>query len=56
MIEMDLLNLISNVGFPITITLYFIIRMEKTLKDNSKVIGDLKELVRIMYVKINGGY
>jgi hypothetical protein len=38
MIENDIISAISNVGFPIVITLYLMVRMETTLKFNSDAI------------------
>jgi hypothetical protein len=34
-------QLIANVGFPIVISLYVLMRLEKTLKENTKVIREL---------------
>ena len=41
MVETELVALISNVGFPIAIALYVLIRLESTLKKNTEVIGNL---------------
>lgn len=41
MIEEGYISLISNVGFPITIALYVLIRLESTLKKNTEVIKEL---------------
>ena len=38
---LDLVSVISNVGFPIAIALYVLVRLEKTLKENTKVIHEL---------------
>lgn len=37
----EYINLISNVGFPIVICLYVLMRLEKTVKENTKVIKEL---------------
>ena len=36
-----LIPLISNVGFPIVIALYVLMRLEHTLKDNTKAIKEV---------------
>ena len=41
MVESELVNLISNVGFPIAIALYVLVRLEGTLKKNTEVIREL---------------
>jgi hypothetical protein len=41
MMELDIVTLISNVGFPIAIALYVLIRLENTLKENTRVIREL---------------
>lgn len=37
----EYVNLISNVGFPIAIAMYVLIRLETTLKKNTEVIREL---------------
>ena len=37
----DWVNTISNVGFPIAIALYVLLRLEATLKRNTEVIQEL---------------
>ena len=37
----QLIPLLSNVGFPIVIALYVLLRLENTLKENTKVIREL---------------
>ncbi len=34
-------QLISNVGFPIAITIYILVRLEKSLKQNTQAIHEL---------------
>jgi len=41
MMESEIVSLISNVGFPIAIALYVLIRLENTLKKNTEVISTL---------------
>ena len=43
-----IINLISNVGFPIAICLFVLIRMESTIKANTKAITAM-----LTYVKKN---
>ncbi len=33
---------VSNVGFPIVIALYVLIRLERVIKDNTEAISDLR--------------
>jgi len=40
----DYVQLITNVGFPIALCMYFILRFEKTIKENTTVV---RELVKI---------
>lgn len=37
----EILPIISNVGFPITIALYVLVRLEKTLQKNTEAIIQL---------------
>ncbi|MGE5391925.1 MAG: YvrJ family protein [Deltaproteobacteria bacterium] len=41
----DLLNLIGNVGFPIAVTAYLLIRIENKLSELSGAINELREAV-----------
>lgn len=47
MIE-EIVPIISNLGFPIAICLFVLIRMEKTIKENTKAIHAM-----LTYVKKN---
>lgn len=40
------INLISNVGFPIAITIYILMRLEKTLKHNTNAIIELSTIIK----------
>jgi len=40
---MDYITLIGNVGFPIAIALFVLVRLEGTIKENTKAINQLKE-------------
>ena len=39
--ETEIISVISNVGFPIAIALYVLIRLEKTLNKNTEAINQL---------------
>lgn len=41
----ELLNLIGNVGFPIAVTAYLLIRVENRLAELSNAISELREAV-----------
>lgn len=42
----ELIAFISNVGFPITIALYVLVRLENTLKRNTDAIRELSILLK----------
>lgn len=42
MIEAEFVNLVSNVGFPIAVALWFMYRTEKVIKSNTVAINELK--------------
>ncbi|MEA1960469.1 MAG: YvrJ family protein [Bacillota bacterium] len=44
----DLLNMIGNVGFPIAVSVYLLIRVENKLNDLTEAIGDLREAIIAM--------
>jgi len=46
----DYIPLISQFGFPIFVALYFMLRMEKTLKQNTEIMIQIKEVIN----KCNG--
>lgn len=41
----DLLNLIGNVGFPIAVSAYLLIRVESQLGQLTRAIGELREAI-----------
>jgi hypothetical protein len=41
MIEGELIEIISQVGFPIAMCFYFIIKFEKTIKSNTEATNNL---------------
>jgi len=44
---MDFIEIISNVGFPIAVATYFMLRFEKILEKNTSAIESLKRLITI---------
>jgi len=44
----DLLNLIGNVGFPIAVSVYLLIRVENQLGNLTTAIGELREAIITM--------
>lgn len=40
-----LINFISNVGFPIAIAMYLLIRFEKVLNNNTKALKELEKKI-----------
>ncbi|WP_172199589.1 YvrJ family protein [Saccharibacillus qingshengii] len=46
MSQPDLIGLIANLGFPIAITAYLLLRFEKKITDLSRTIGSLKEEIQ----------
>ncbi len=45
MIEQEAVNMISTLGFPIFVCLWFMIRTEKVIKNNTEALGDFKIVV-----------
>jgi len=46
----DIVNIITSVGFPIAMCLWFMWRTEKVIKDNTKAIHDLCKRISEMEV------
>ncbi|MEK4003248.1 YvrJ family protein [Paenibacillus sp. FSL H7-0756] len=44
--EIDIATLVANLGFPIGITLYLLIRFEKKISDLSEAINSLKNEIQ----------
>lgn len=47
----EIINIISNVGFPIAIATYVIIVLNKTLEENNKILTKLVEKIEILEEK-----
>lgn len=47
----DFVNVISTVGFPIGMCLYFVFRFEKTLKENTQALYSLKDAIQLKTLK-----
>jgi len=43
--EFDIVSLVQNIGFPIAISLYFIIKTEKTIQNNTTALGEIKTVM-----------
>jgi hypothetical protein len=44
-IEQEIVTLISQVGFPIAITMWFMLRTEKVITNNTDIMGEIKTLM-----------
>lgn len=44
--ETEIITLISNVGFPIVTAWYVLLRLENTLKENTKAITSLSDMLK----------
>jgi len=44
--EYDIVGLIQNVGFPIVVCLYFMLRFEKILKSNTEALNAILEKLK----------
>lgn len=42
----EYIQLISNTGFPIAVSLFFMFRVEKVIKSNTEALSSIKEVVR----------
>lgn len=45
MIESEMIQMISQVGFPIAITMWFMFRTEKVITNNTDIMGEIKTLM-----------
>jgi len=43
---MDIINAVSNVGFPIAVTAYLLMKFEPTMKANTEAIQDLRTTIQ----------
>lgn len=41
----EIIDFISSVGFPIFVAVYTLFRLEKTIKENTKALYELKEVI-----------
>lgn len=51
-VEGEMINLISNVGFPIAITLYILFRLEGVVKQNTNVVTENNYLIKHLIDKL----
>lgn len=52
--ELEITNLISSVGFPIAVTLWFMLRTEKIITENTRALEALKDMVHNFCLSENG--
>jgi hypothetical protein len=43
--EETIISLVNNVGFPITVALYFMFKTEKVIKANTEALFQIKQIV-----------
>ena len=43
---MELVNMISTVGFPIVLCFYLVVKFEKTLDKNTEAINNICEIIK----------
>lgn len=48
----ELVSLISNIGFPIAVSVYMIIHNTKIVKENTDTLNSLKEVINALMMKI----
>lgn len=46
MIEENIITAISTVGFPIVLCLWFMVRIEKVIKNNTEILYLIKEKIK----------
>ena len=46
MMETDIVNLIGSLGFPIAVTVYLLVERGKTMKELTRAITELSNLIR----------
>lgn len=49
----ELVNIVSNVGFPMAITVYVIVVLQKTLNENVLILTKLVEKIETLEDKLN---
>lgn len=53
MIEIDIVNLIGTLGFPIAVSVYLLWERNTATKENTKAITELKNLISILCEKLS---
>jgi len=48
---MDYLQLISSVGFPIVMCLWFMFKTEKVMSENSKALNNLSDKIELLCIQ-----
>jgi hypothetical protein len=46
MMELDWIQLIGSLGFPIVVSIYLLTKFEKTLTSNTEALNSLKDLIK----------
>jgi len=41
----DLIDVISNVGFPIAMCIYFVVKVEKSINNNTQALQEVKKVM-----------
>jgi len=44
-VAVDLIDFISNVGFPIAMCMYFVIKVEKSINNNTQALQEVKKVM-----------
>lgn len=47
----EIVNLISNIGFPIAITVYMMVHNTKIVKENTDALNSLKSVINALVMK-----
>jgi len=42
----DLIDVISNVGFPIAMCIYLVVKVEKSINNNTEALQEVKEMIK----------
>lgn len=48
----DVINLISNIGFPIAIAVYMMVHNTKIVRENTDMVKSLKEVINTLIMKL----
>ena len=48
----ELINIISNIGFPIAVSVYMLVHNTKIVRENTDTLNSLKEVINALMMKI----